>query len=123
MDDTRDMRRRIITTAVKRALLKDRPELDDAALAGAMIEVIISTQDTSPTSLPLMFCILTELAGRVIKQLPAPTRCDDNGRPLYNVTEAARALGLTDAETDRVRDYLRDKGVQSADPAQTHTLN
>lgn len=123
MDDTRDMRRRIITTAVKRALLKDRPELDDAALAGAMIEVIISTQDNVPTSLPLMFCVLAELAARVIKQLPAPTRCDDNGRPLYNVTEAARALGLTDAETDRVRDYLRDQGVPVVNPTHTHTLN
>ncbi len=123
MDDTRDMRRRIITTAVKRALVKNRPELNDAELAGAMIDVIISTQDNAPASLPLMFTILIELVRRVITQLPAPTRCDDNGRPLYNLTEVAHALGLPDVDIDQMRDYLRDKGVQSVDSAQTHTLN
>lgn len=111
MDDTLDMYCRIIDTAVKKALLKNRPELNDAVLVSAMIEVIISTQDNEDPNLPLMFCILTELVGRVIKQLPAPTRCDDNGRPFYNVTEVMRALGLTDAETDRVRDYLLDQGA------------
>ena len=123
MDDARDMRRRIVETAVKRALLKGRPELDDAALAGAMIEVIISTQDNVPTSLPLMFCILTELAGRVIKQLPAPIRCDDNGSPLYSLAGIARAFGLSDAEAGQMRDYLRGQGVPVVNPVQTHTLN
>ena len=117
-----DIRSRIIKTAVKRAFLKERPELNDAVLAAAMIDVIISAQDNEAPNLPLMFCILTELAGRVIKQRPAPTRCDDNGRPLYNVTEAARALGLTDAETDRVRDYLRSQEAPVVNPTQTHTL-
>lgn len=122
MDDTR---RRIIETAVKKALLKNRPELDDAALAGAMIDVIISTQDNAPASLPLMFTVLTELVGRLVKQLPAPTRCDDNGSPLYSLAGIARALGLSDAEAGQMRDYLRDQGVPVVNPTQTqtHTLN
>ena len=125
MDDTRDMRRRIITTAVKRALLKNRPELNDAELAGAMIDVIISTQDNAPASLPLMFTILIELVRRVIKQLPAPMRCDDNGSPLHSLVGIARALGLSDAEAGQMRDYLRDQGVPVVNPTQTqtHTLN
>lgn len=123
MDDTRGMRRRIITTAVKRALVKNRPELNDAELAGAMIDVIISTQDNAPASLPLMFTILIELVRRVITQLPEPMRCDDNGSPLHSLAGIARVLGLSDAEAGQMRDYLLGQGGAVVNPIQSHTLN
>ena len=118
-----DLRSFVVAAAVKRALLKNRPRLDDATLAGAMVEAMVGAENHPASALKVMLTILTELVRRVITQLPESTRCDDQGRALYNLTEVARSLGLSDAEAGQMRDYLRDQGVQSVDPAQTHTLN
>lgn len=120
MDDTRS---RIIATAVKRALLKGRGELDDATLVGVMIEAIAGAGNCPAPTLNVLFTVLTELVRRVIKQLPVPTRCDNKGRPIYSLAEVARALGIPDTEVDWMRGHLLNQGVRNADPAQTHALN
>lgn len=82
-----------------------RPRVDDTTLAQLLIEVLadVGTSRVVPDeSLAVLYGIAAELFDRIRVSLPAPTRCDADGRPVWSDQQVADTLGVP-VETVRAR--------------------
>ena len=103
-----------------------RPRADDTTLASLLIEVLgeVGTgRRISDESLAVLYGIAAELFDRVRNNLPTPTRCDADGRPVWSEQQVADTLGVP-VESVRARiEALEAEGAAPRAASETHVLN
>lgn len=103
-----------------------RPRADDTTLAHLLIEVLgeVGISGRIPDeSLAVLYGIAAELFDRVRNNLPAPTRCDADGRPVWSEQQIADTLGVPVEQVRARVEALEAEGVALRAGSETHVLN
>lgn len=120
------MNRAIIERVLFFARDPKRPRADDVTLSQLLVRVledIGSGRIIQDESLAVLYGIAAELFGRVRDHLPAPTRCDAAGRPVWSDEQVAELLGVPVATVHAQIAAFEAEGAPVRAVGETHILN